>query len=165
MKRCLTVSQEYLKRLATTCINASTHITPYGAFFFCRSTASTHTHTHTHTARKHTQTQKRLADCRRCNTTFRECKPTTANENTTEKQGCNTTFRECKPNDLRPLQRRCVVLHIDKSISLSLSQGKRVGHHRVYTTPDKSTAVNRRRCIERYPPRRYVSNDIPPTTG
>ena len=139
------------------------HITPLGAFFFCRSTA---TRIHTHTQRPQVYANaKRFADRRRCNTTFRECKPTTANENTTEKQGCNTTFRECKPNDLRPLQRRCVVLHIDKSISLSLSQGKRVGHHRVYTTPDKSTADNRRRCIERYPPRRYVSNDIPPTTG
>ena len=142
------------------------HITPLGAFFFCRSTASIHTHTYAYIHRPQVYANaKKVADRRRCNTTFRECKPTTANENTTEKQGCNTTFRECKPNDLRPLQRRCVVLHIDKSISLSLSQGKRVGHHRVYTTPDKSTAVNRRRCIERYPPHYCLSNDIPPTTG
>ena len=137
------------------------HATPFGAFFFFLPFDRKHTHTHTQVYAN----AKKVADRRRCNTTFRECKPTTANENTTEKQGCNTTFRECKPNDLRPLQRRCVVLHIDKSISLSLSQGKRVGHHRVYTTPDKSTAVNRRRCIERYPPRRYFNNVDPPTTG
>ena len=140
MKRCLTVSQEYLKHSTIICTNASTHITPLGAFFFLPFDYATHTHTHRPQAHANA---KRFADRRRC----------------------YTTFRECKPNDLRPLQRRCVVLHIDKSISLSLSQGKRVGHHRVYTTPDKSTAVNRRRCIERYPPRRYFNNVDPPTTG
>ena len=140
MKQCLTVSQEYLKRSTTTCIKCKyTHNALRGVFFFFAVRPQAHTHTHRPQAHANA---KKVADRRRCNTTFRECKPTTANENTTEKQGCNTTFRECKPNDLRPLQRRCVVLHIDKSINYSLS--RQAGRASRFTTaPDKSTAVNR----------------------
>ena len=48
MKRCLTVSQEYLKHLATTCTNASTRKRPSGRFFFAVQPQA-HTHTHTQT--------------------------------------------------------------------------------------------------------------------
>ena len=138
------------------------HANALRGVFFCRSTTP---HTHTHTARKYTQTQKRLADCRRCNTTFRECKPTTANENTTESKVATPLFESVS----RPTYDHYNAVALCCTLtSQYLSHSRKAsgfGHHRVYTTPDKSTAVNRRRCIERYPPRRYVSNDIPPTTG
>ena len=64
--------------------------------------------------------------------------------------------------DLRPLQRRCVVLHIDNVIYRSLSQGKRAGHIGAPPTP-ASQPPSMPPMYSDISARRYFNNIVPPT--